>query len=177
MVPGYSMFFRVVSRGLFRFPARGSWLRGKHRPTHPVSASWGTSTVVLDILIHFRRLDQARSSGSRGGHQRTGGRPAWNIRRLSLSFSLFTSSYPLNRWRIGSNSKSSVIHRSIPCVWLYYTRSVTSWLRRNNYLLLIGKAGFSSPLFPRSLSSFALPLLHRPWRSIRCQIIYLLGNE
>lgn len=44
------------------------------------------SAVIPDILIHFRRLDQARSLGSRSGHRRSGGRPARNSPSLSLSF-------------------------------------------------------------------------------------------
>jgi len=52
----------------------GSWFLitryGKRRPIHSVSESGGKRGIP-DILIHFRRLDQARSSGSRGGHQPT----------------------------------------------------------------------------------------------------------
>lgn len=67
------------------------------------------SAVIPDILIHFRRLDQARSLGSRSGHQRTGGRPA---RNLPVSFALFlspsTSSWSVNRWRMGSTQRNPV---------------------------------------------------------------------
>lgn len=138
---------------------------GKHRPTHPVSESWGTSTVIPDILIHFRRLNQGQSPGSRGGHQRTGRRPSRNSHHLS--FSLFIFLYPLNRWRIDSSSKSGMIHEIIPCVYDYTT---VRWpYGFGDHLPLIAKAGFSSPLFHRSnLSWLVLPLPHRPpWRNIK----------